>query len=235
MKAIATLLVCLLPVAGFAQERCAHSQPQQLVLDTAGAKRVMFDIGPHRLRLQGSSGGDHRIAGRACASSEGDLARMSVTQELRGDTLHVKLQREDRRGLSLGDRYAYLTLEGTVPEDVLVQLRVGSGDAWLDGAASASADLGSGDVDVRGIRGLLTAKVGSGDAALHDVGALNVLSLGSGDIEASQVRGDAEVGSIGSGDFSLRGAAGNVDIGSIGSGDATLEDVTGNVVVGSIG
>lgn len=235
MKATATLLLCLLPVAGFAQERCAHSQPQELVLETAGARRVMFDIGPHTLRLQGAGGNDHRIAGRACASSAGDLGRLSVIQALRGDTLHVTLQRADRRGLSFGDRYAYLTLEGTVPDDVLVQLRVGSGDAWLTGAATASADVVSGDVDVRQVGGLLTAKVGSGDAALGDLGALKVLSLGSGDIEVQQVRGDVEVGSIGSGDFELRGAGGNVDIGSIGSGDASLADVTGDVVLGSIG
>lgn len=235
MKATATLLLCLLPVAGFAQERCAHSQPHELVLDTAGAKRVMFDIGPHTLRLRGADGTGHRLAGRACAASAGDLERLSVDQTLRGDTLHVTLQREQRRGISFGDRYAYLTLEGTVPGDILVQLKVGSGDAWLSGAASASADVGSGDVDVRGVRGLLTAKVGSGDAVLRDLGALKVISLGSGDIEVEQVRGNAEVGSIGSGDFAVRGVGGNVDIGSIGSGDAMVADVTGDVVLGSVG
>ena len=235
MKTALAVLLCLFPLAGFAQQRCAHSQPHELAIDTAGAKRIMFDIGPHKLRLQGAPGPAHRITGRACASSQGDLERLSVVQELRGDTLHVTLRREDRRGLSIGDRYAYLTLEGTVPADLLVQLRVGSGDAWLTGVASASADVGSGDVELRAVRGPVTVKVGSGDAAIHDVGALHVLSLGSGDIEVTGVRGDVEVGSIGSGDFVLRGATGNVDIGSIGSGDATLVDVTGNVGAGSIG
>lgn len=215
---------------------CAHSAPRDLALDLEGVRTVMFEIGPHELRVNASASPTGDISGRACASSAERLESLTVTQQRDGDRLRVRLSREERDwGIGLGNRYAYLSLEAGVPEHVLVQLDVGSGDAWLTGAAAASADVGSGDVDIRRIRGRATVKVGSGDIDLDDVGALKVLSIGSGDIEARNVRGDVEVGSIGSGDFTLRRGAGDVAVDSIGSGDATLADIAGSVRVDSVG
>lgn len=237
MKTIAfALLLLAVPAAAHAQDRpCRESEPRELQLDLAGVRTVMFDIGPNRLRLDAAPGADGRISGRACASSAGRLEELRLTQQRDGDRLLVRAGRDGGGILSFGSSYAYLDLSGRIPDDVLVQLKVGSGDAWLAGAARMSADVGSGDVEATGIRGLATAKVGSGDVVLDDVGALQVLSIGSGDLEARNVRGDVEVGDIGSGDFELRRAGGDVEIGSIGSGDAELEDVAGSVAVGSIG
>ncbi|NZA25949.1 DUF2807 domain-containing protein [Luteimonas sp. SJ-92] len=237
MKPIAiALLLLVLPAAADAQDRrCRESAPQELQLDLSGVKTVMFDIGHNKLRLEALSGADGRLSGRACASSAARLDELRLTQEREGDRLLVRAGREGGGVFSFGNAYAYLDLSGQVPDDVLVQLKVGSGDAWLTGAAAMSADVGSGDVEAKRIRGLVTAKVGSGDIVLDDIGALKVLSIGSGDIKARSVRGDVEVGSIGSGDFELRGAGGDVEIGSIGSGDAELDDVAGSVAVGSIG
>lgn len=215
---------------------CAHSAPRDLALDLDGVKTVMFEVGPHELRVDASASPTGRISGRACASSAERLDALTVTQQRDGERLRVRLSREDRGwGLGIGNRYAYLSLEAGLPEHVLVQLDVGSGDAWLTGAAAASADVGSGDVDIRRTRGRVTVKVGSGDIDIDEAGALKVLSVGSGDIEARNVRGDTEVGSIGSGDFTLRRATGNVAIDSIGSGDAGLADIGGSVRVGSVG
>lgn len=231
------LLALLLPFAAQAQDsHCRHSQPRQLDLDMEGVRTVMFEIHNHKLRLDASPGASGAIQGRACASSEDWLEDLKVEQRRDGDRLHVRLYRDRQvRGLFLGRNYAWLDMSGNVPDDVLVQLSVGSGDAWLTGAAAMSADVGSGDVEARGIAGRATAKVGSGDIELDGVGSLHVLSIGSGDVEAGNVRGDVEVGSIGSGDFTLRGAGGNASIESIGSGDAELHDVRGNVAIGSIG
>lgn len=232
------LFACLLlPLAAAAQDgRCKESQPRELRLDLAGVKTVMFEVGPHKLRLDATDDPDAMLRGRACASSAERLPQLRIEQERNGDRLLVRLHREDSvLGFSFGNGYAYLELSGQVPDDVLVQLKVGSGDAWLTGAAAMSADVGSGDVEAKRIRGLATAKVGSGDIAYDDIGALEIVSIGSGDVVARNVRGAVEVGSIGSGDFELDGARGDVEIGSIGSGDAELGDIDGNVTVGSIG
>src|SRR3546814_4715692 len=62
-------------------------------------------------------------------------------------------------GFSLfGSNYAYMKLQASVPDSVTVQLKVGSGDASVDGARSARIDTGSGDVRATRVRGELAAR-----------------------------------------------------------------------------
>ena len=227
-----------LPVAAQAQERgqCRHASPQTLALDLEGVRTVRFEIGANKLRIDGAASPDATLRGRACASSAGLLERLVLDQSKSGDTLTVRLRRDTSGSIGwFANNYAYLDLTGQVPANVLVQAIVGSGDAWVTGVAAASADVGSGDAELRRIAGRVTAKVGSGDITIDDAGELKALSIGSGDVEARGIRGPVEIGSVGSGDFSLEGAAGDVRIGSLGSGDIDLRDVTGNVSVDSIG
>jgi DUF4097 and DUF4098 domain-containing protein YvlB len=230
-------LLAVLPAAAFAQDgKCKHSAARDLKLDIGDARAVVFEIGPHDLRLTASPNAPGRVQGRACSSDPKALEYLVVTQERVGDKLVVRAGRKDRNVINLfGSYYASLELEGTVPDDVMVQLKVGSGDAWVTGASALSIDTGSGDVEAKRIRGAVTAKVNSGDIVLDDIGSLRVLSIGSGDMSAARVRGAVEVGSIGSGDFELDSAQDGVEIGSIGSGDANVSDIGGDVRVGSIG
>ncbi len=230
-------LLLLAPAVALADDNCTHSAPRSLALDLAGVKTVRVETNQHDVRLRAAPGTSHTVQGRACASKPEWLQALTLTQERHGDTLVVRARREGTQSLSglFGNNHARLDLSGTVPDTVLVQLVVGSGDGELDGAASASADVGSGDVKLRGIRGPLTAKVGSGDIVIDGAGSLNVLSIGSGDVKARNIGGNVEVGSIGSGDFELDGARGDVRIGSIGSGDADLSNVSGAVRVDSVG
>ncbi|AKC87792.1 DUF4097 family beta strand repeat-containing protein [Pseudoxanthomonas suwonensis] len=238
MRIILTGLLLLTPLAALANDNnCRHSAPRELVLDLAGVKTIRVETHQHDVHLRAAPGGQHAVRGRACASKPEWLAGLTVTQERKGDTLVVRARREAQDSLSslFGNNYAWLDLSGSVPDDVLVQLVVGSGDGSLEGAAAASADVGSGDAKLRGIRGPVTAKVGSGDVGIDGAGSLKVLSVGSGDIKARNVGGAVEVGSIGSGDFELVGAGGDVHVGSVGSGDADLRDVSGAVRVDSVG
>jgi hypothetical protein len=234
---IAFCAISLLSPAAFAQDgKCKHSAARDLKLDIGDARAVVFEIGPHDLRLTASPKAPGRVHGRACSSDPKALEDLVVTQERVGDKLVVRAGRKEHNVINLfGSYYASLELEGTVPDDVMVQLKVGSGDAWVTGASALSVDTGSGDVEAKRIRGAVTAKVDSGDVVLDDIGSLRVLSVGSGDMSAGRVRGAVEVGSIGSGDFELDGAQGDVEIGSIGSGDASVGDIGGDVRVGSIG
>ncbi len=228
--------LALLPGVALADEHCKFSQPQAMDLALAGVKAVVFEVNSHDLRLQASPGARAALSGRACASSQDLLGQLSLTQEKVGDKLVVRLQRESR-GLNIGfgSSYAWLDISGTLPDTLLVQLKVGSGDASLSGAQAMSADVGSGDVKARDIKALATAAVGSGDIELDNVGALHVVSIGSGDVRVGGVRGDARVGSIGSGDLELRDVQGNVEIDSIGSGDADISGVRGTVGLGTLG
>jgi hypothetical protein len=237
MRAILSGLLLIAPVVALADDHCDHTAPRQLQLDLAGVKKVRVETNQFDIDLRATREASHSVQGRACASKAQWLPDLTLTQERKGDTLVVRLRREKDAGLSslFGDNYAWMELSGTVPADVLVQLVVGSGDGSIEGAASASADVGSGDAKLRNIRGPVTAKVGSGDIEVDGAGALNVLSIGSGDIKARNVAGAVEVGSIGSGDFSVDGGRGNVSVGSIGSGDAELRNTGGAVRIDSIG
>ena len=129
-----------------------------------------------------------------------------------------------------------------------VQLKVGSGDAVVVGATSLSADVGSGDVEARGIRGLVEAHVGSGDIELEDIGELKVLSVGlrrpQRPPHRARRRGEERrlgqrrtagrgrqrrVGSIGSGDLDVRDIRGALSVRSVGSGSVDHSAVAGGV------
>jgi len=231
---LALLLSAATPA--FADDPCAHSAPRDLQLDLAGVRTVVFEIGHNELRLDARPGADGAVSGRACASDAAYLDQLKLTQHKTGDTLVVKARREGNSLSGLfGNRYAELRLSATLPDTLPVRLDVGSGDARVNGTASLDASVGSGDLEIRRVRGTVSARVGSGDISIDDVGALHVPSIGSGNVTVRNVRGDVEVGSIGSGDFSLDRAGGAVKIGSIGSGDAELVAVGGGVDVDSLG
>ena len=233
---LGTLL--LLPLAAFAADRhCEHSQPRNLQLDMAGVKTVVFEVGANDLDVRAVATPGNKVEGRACASSEDDLSRLVLTQHKSGDRLVVTAEREGKfGGISLfGSHYAYMKLQASVPDSVAVKLGVGSGDASVDGARSASIDTGSGDVRATRVRGELTAALGSGDLEASDIGSLHLRSVGSGDATIDNVRGPAKIGSVGSGDLSIRDTQGPVEIGSVGSGDVELQQIGGNITVGSIG
>lgn len=238
MKSFPLLLtLALLPASALAEQQCKFNQPQALELDLAGAKAVVFEVNSHDLRLQASPGAKAALAGRACASTRDLLEQLSLSQRKVGDKLVVTLERKNH-GLDFnfsGNTYAYLDVSGTVPDTVLVQLKVGSGDASLAGAHSMSADVGSGDVTARDIKGLATAAVGSGDLQFDNIGALHLLSLGSGDARVKGVRGDARIDTVGSGDLELHGVQGNVSLERVGSGDVQVRDTRGNVSLEVIG
>ncbi|HEX7803914.1 MAG TPA: DUF4097 family beta strand repeat-containing protein [Pseudoxanthomonas sp.] len=230
-------LLLLAPAAAFATApECKHSQPRNLTLDLTGVKTVVFDIASNDLTVDAIAGAKAVLGGKGCASDEKYLQQLKLTQHKAGDKLYVTARREGSAGgIFLGSNYAYLKLAATLPDNVMVQLKVGSGDAVVTGAPLLSADVGSGDVEARHIRGLVAASVNSGDIILEDIGSLHVISVGSGDLSAKKVRGPAKVGSVGSGDFELNGALGDVEIGSVGSGDARVTGVSGSVNVASVG
>ncbi|MBD9477587.1 hypothetical protein [Pseudoxanthomonas sp. PXM02] len=214
---------------------CKHEEPRQVTLDIGNAKTVVFEVGPHDLKVESRSGAAAAMSGRACSSHADRLASLKIEQRHAGDKLIVRLYHDGKfSGIFLGSNYAYMNLSATLPEHLPVQVKVGSGKAEVIGAPVFSADVGSGHAVGRSIRGLAAASVGSGDVDIHGAGSLKVVSIGSGDVEADNIRGATHVGSIGSGGFDLS-RGGSVEIGSIGSGGAEVHDISGDVVVGSIG
>ncbi len=214
-----SLLLCL-PMAAYAQDpHCKHSQTRDLQLDLSGVKTVVFDIGQHALELDAAPKAQAALRGQACASDPKYFAQLQLTQQKIGDRLQVSARREGEWGsLFMRNQYAYFKLASSVPDDITVQLKVGSGDATVSGASILSADVGSGD--------LAAKRVG---------GAVEVGSIGSGDFTLDGAAGDVRIGSIGSGDAQVEDIAGSVTIDSLGSGDIEARNVRGGLSLRSKG
>lgn len=230
------LALLMLSAPTLASDRyCRHEAPRQLTLDIGDARTVVFEVGPHDLTVASRAGAPAAMEGRACSSHADRLDRLKIEQRRAGDKLIVRMYQEgNASSFSFGAHYAYMNLTATLPDQLPVQVKVGSGEAEVTGAPIFSADVGSGHAVGRDIRGLVAASVGSGEIDIHGAGSLNVVSIGSGEVDAEKVRGPTQVGSIGSGGFRLSGG-GDVEIRSIGSGGAELRGISGNVTVGSVG
>ncbi len=229
----AALLCCSASVLA---DDCEHAQPRKLDLDLVGVKSITFEVGPHDLVLTGGSSPAGALQGRACASNPKDLDQLTVTQHKSGDSLLVRLKKRESTGWSFfGNQYARLEMTGQVPAHLTIHLKVGSGDARLTGGSNVSAQVGSGDIRIQQVSGLVAGTVGSGDLDVHQAGSLEIFSVGSGDARARDIAGNSRIGSIGSGDFELQAAQGDVEVGSVGSGSVDLQQVKGNVRVDSVG
>lgn len=225
------------PLLAHAGEQCRFQAPRSLDLDLHGVTEISVIANQHDVHVRGVDGNGGAVRGRACASKQDSLDALQVTQRREGSRLVIEARTANKftDWRLFGDNYAYLDIGVAIPKSLPVKLDVGSGDASVENVASLDAHVGSGDMDVRGVPGEVSASVGSGDAGFSDIGALAVGSVGSGDIEAKGVRGDARIDSIGSGDATLKQVGGSVDVGSIGSGDLDVNGVGRDLRVRSMG
>ena len=113
--------------------------------------------------------------------------------------------------------------EITVPNDVALNLRSGSGDIDVDNVGRfLSASSGSGSVRSHGLRGPATLETGSGDIELEENAAGDVKAhTGSGSIRIHNLNGDFN-GKTGSGDIEADGNLVGASSLSTGSGAVRL-------------
>jgi|GEM_PF-976722 len=217
------------------------SEVRSLKLDYSGVRTVVFNVGENKLRVDASPNPQTLLSGYACATSKEDLKKLTLSQERQGDRLVVNLEQKgsesgaDKEHRDTHRSYGWMDVRVAIPLDLAVEVNVTSGDAWVTGAHSLTAKVGSGELEARRIPGGVTVSVGAGEVELRDIGSLTVGSIGSGDVDVENVRGLVRVNSIGSGGFDLEGADGDVKFEAIGVGEVDIERVRGSVTVGSIG
>lgn len=237
MRRIIVCLLLLAPLAAFASDRCKYEAPRNLQADLAGVRSVRIEVNSHDLHVNGVAGMQGlELAGRACASDQSVLDRLTVAQHREGDRLVIELGGNGHFSFHLfGSSYSDLKVNVKLPANLPVDVDVGSGDADVSGVAELESHVGSGDLHVHGVAGRFKASVGSGDIDAKDVGSVEVGSVGSGDFEARGIRGDARVGSVGSGDLTLSHVGGSVQADTLGSGDFSVDDVAGDFHLGAKG
>lgn len=92
-------------------------------------------------------------------------------------------------------------------------------------------DSGSGNQEVRDLKGPIRADAGSGDIRIEDIDSAVDVDTGSGDIKVSNATGDVTA-DAGSGDVSLSAIKGGISV-DVGSGDVILRQIGGSVKVGT--
>jgi hypothetical protein len=246
------LLAALAASSALVADECEHSRPIDAELDAAGASRLLIESEAGSLVVEGSRGaGKVTIEGRACASSESLLDDIELETGRKGDRLVVETEIPEWTSGWRG--YARLDLTVTVPGDLALEVRDGSGEIDVRGVASldlvdGSGEIrvrevygdveiedGSGEIDVRDVTGTVTLTDGSGSVTVADVDGVRFDSDGSGEIELDRIRGDVVIVSDGSGGIRIQDVTGHVRIGSDGSGSISVAQVSGGFELGSDG
>ncbi len=93
----------------------------------------------------------------------------------------------------------------------------------------AQVSSGSGDQDLRGLHGPVTAKAGSGDVQIQEIEADVDVHVGSGDISVASVRSSVSADS-GHGDVALKEIRGPASV-RVGSGDVSVGEAGANLNV----
>jgi DUF4097 and DUF4098 domain-containing protein YvlB len=232
--------LALLVVAGAAgADPCRYSAPRNVSLDAAALKSLLLNLSATDTHVRGVAGlSEIEVRGTACASNPQWLDDLKIDTSRSGPqaTVTVRTGKHDESFSLFGfSRYAYMKLSVSVPPQLAVSLRSGSGDVIADSLQSLDFHSGSGDLKAYQIAGALALQVGSGDVDAHSVGSVELRSTGSGDVTVSDIRGDVQAGHAGSGDLHFSDVRGGVSVGSVGSGDVRLESVGGNIQVDRIG
>jgi len=232
-----SFLVPLVPAAAMA-DNCQFTAQRDFDVDAAGLKTLALQLASTDAHVEGVAGlVKVEVRGRACASQQNWLDKLTVEQQRSGDRL-VVTPHEERSGMNWslgGSSYAWIDLRVRVPASLAIDIHSASGDADVRGVAALAFESASGDLHVENVAGPFSAEVASGDIEGNDVGAFDLRRTASGDIRLRNVHGDARVGNAGSGDITLEHVDGGVEIGSVGSGDLSVSHVARDVRVASIG
>ena len=171
-----SLLACsallLLPLSALAADapNCKFTAARTLKLETSGAKAVVFEVNQHDLKVVASKGGG-QLDGRACASSQNGWTSWCWISGRKATSWWSACAAMAVKAASAGQQLCRLDIRGSVPDNLPLQLKVGSGDASVENAQSLSVDVGSGDAVARGTRGSIHAAVGSGDLNIDGGGS----------------------------------------------------------------
>lgn len=200
---------------------------------TGTIKRVVISAEAGHLKVMGQRSGGVNATGRACASSEGALARITLESRREIDTVYLTVTIGGAMSDMLSfNRYATLDLDVTVPNSAQVNITDTSGDIELSDVGPSVIVDQSGDLLVRNIYGDLEISDESGDARVINVDGNVRFKDDSGDLEVEDVRGNVRITQDSSGDISIAKVSGAVEVIEDSSGNIAVRETSNNVIVG---
>lgn len=248
-RLLSVALLCAVGTTAWAQE-CKFSS-ERAANFTGPVKKVVIQAGAGDLKVHGEAGDSVKATGRACASSDSLLGKITLESRRENDTVYLMVVMGEGMGdmFSFG-RYTSLDLDVVVPRNVELDVTDSSGDLELSDVGTARVKDSSGDQLLKNINGSLTIDDSSGvirvisvagnvqvedssdNIDIEDVhGDVTILSDSSGDIAITKVTGSAEVVNDSSGDITIRDVKKDVKVDNDSSGDINVSDVGGNLSV----
>lgn len=223
------LLVVSVP-ASADRARCSETAPHRLTAAINGATSISVIARAGSVRVTGGNVSAVTASGTACSSDAEFLREMRIEARREGSELIIEAVIPERT-VVFGWHEARLDFEVTVPNDLAIGLKDGSGSAEVTDVASLAVNDGSGELVIRRVRGAVEVSDGSGSLTIEDVGGDVTLKDGSGSVEIERVGGGVRVTSDGSGSLDIRDVQRDVVIESDGSGSIDVADVRGDFIV----
>lgn len=251
MNKILFLTFCLFST-GLQAWNCKYEKEIDQTLVLEGSEVLTILAGAGDLVVRGERDlTEATIRGRVCASNREWL------DESRVDTVHgkhaeivVELPDLSHSWSMMGNDYASVDLEISVPANLRLDIKDSSGDVEIVGVGSLSLRDSSGDARLEDIGGSVMLNDSSGDLVLEDIagdvtvdadssgeirgrnveGSVLVRRDSSGDIRFSDVGGDFTVEKDSSGDITAEGVGGDFNVEADGSGNIVATNVNGKIL-----
>jgi hypothetical protein len=197
---------------------------------TGQVTKVVVKAGAGYLNIRGDAAGGVNAKGRACASSENLLGKVTLESRREADTVYLTVVLNDG-GLFTFNRYSYLDLDITVPKGVQMDVTDSSGDVELSDVGTSVVVDSEGDLLLKNIVGDLTVNDDASELRAINISGNVQVEDGSGGIDIEDVRGDVKIVSDSSGDIAVAKVSGNVRVVEDSSGDITILEVKLNVTI----
>jgi hypothetical protein len=201
---------CIGPVArGNFDRTLTVTGPASLYLSNGSGSTRIHAGAPGQIHIHG----EFRVRGWLWGNPRRSAAELSQNPPIRqeGSLIHIGSPQFGAGAVSID-----YTIE--VPANTEVRVTTGSGDLNVGGIAGpVTATTGSGDVQMSEIQGDVNATAGSGDMRMEGIQGSADVTAGSGDVEMRSVGGRVRV-KTGSGDITLTSPGNAVTIRN-GSGD----------------
>lgn len=223
-------LLCICAGQAWAQE-CRFSSDRAANF-SGTIKKVVISAGEGSLKVSGAAAGVN-AKGRACASAEAMLSRITLESRREGDIVYltVAVASGGMGNMFKLNKYASLDLDITVPKSAQLNITDTSGDIELSDVGPTEIVDDSGDLLLKNINGELDVTDESGEMRIISVAGRLTVKDSSGGIDIEDVRSDVKILFDTSDDISIIKVTGNVDVVEDGSGDITVREIAGNVVV----
>jgi hypothetical protein len=232
-KIILALAAAMLATGAYADD-CDHEAARRIATSASGISKIVITGKGGTLKVEGRAGVSEVVAsGTACASQMDMLKQIDLRARRNGSELRIEAVIPDQRHGFFDGWWDQARLDFTVvvPAGIDISVEDGSGSTEILNVGNLTVRDGSGELDIRGVRGNLDVTDGSGSLEIENVdGDIRVVD-GSGSIQIERVGGAVLIDEDGSGSIEISDVKRNVTIGDDGSGGVRVTDVGGDLIV----